>query len=178
MTRALTGILLTYVTLASASAQSPQKLPGSWVAGDERFGLVFEKNDGHPYFAYGNCDRQGSRAQARLNLEIDQKLFGDVIATRKYIIVRWIGDRSKGDLIVEGLTLIEDGPQMWVPWFMASLETLDQWRAASRVELTIGVREADGTGFESRHRYVLPDDNRQTALASFIRSCSGKRVGP
>ena len=83
LSRALAGILLTYGMFASALAQSPQKLPGSWFAGGEKFGLVFEKNDGHPYFAYGNCDKQRSRPRARLNLEIDPKLFGDAVATGK-----------------------------------------------------------------------------------------------
>jgi hypothetical protein len=161
-----------YGMLASASAQSPQKLPGSWFAGGEKFGLVFEKNDNHPYFAYGDCDRQRSRPRVRLNLEIDPKLFGDAIAAGRYIIVRWADDRSKGDLIVDGLNLIEDGPYLWSLLLTVSLETLDQWRTASHLQLTIGVREPDGSGLKSRHSYIMPDDDRQKALASFIRSCS------
>jgi hypothetical protein len=136
--------------------------------------LVFNKNDGEPYFAYGTCDRPtpGGRL-ARLNLDkIDPKLFSDAVATEKYIIVRWTDGRAPGDLFVDGLSLNESGGYLWSLSLAVDLKTLDQWRAASRLQLTLGVRESNGSGLKWRQSYVMPDDNRHRALATFIRSCS------
>lgn len=164
--------LLTCGMLASALAQSPKKVPGSWSASGDKFGLLFDRDDTHPYFAYGNCDRQSSHPQATLNLELDPKLFGDAIAAGKYIIVKWTDNRLQGNLIAERLTLVEDGPFRWSLFLTVSLETLAQWQVAPRLQMTLGVGEFDGSDFESRQSYIMPDDSRQTALAAFISSCS------
>ena len=171
--RVLAGFLLTYGMLTTASAQPSQKVLGSWFAGDDRFGLIVNKNDAEPSFAYGDCDRQKSRPQASLNLRIDPKQFGDAIAMGKYIIVRWTNNQAQGNLFVEGLRLNESGQYLWSLLLDVELETLDQWREASHLQLTLGLREADGPGFTWRRRYLMPDDNRQKALASFIQSCTG-----
>ncbi len=91
----------------------------------------------------------------------------------KYIVVRWTNSQAQGNLFVEGLRLKERGQYLRSLPLDVELETLDQWREASRLQLTPGLREADGTGFTWRRRYLMPDKNRQKALASFISSCSG-----
>ena len=168
---ALFAILLAQGSAASAIAQSPQKLPGSWYAADNKFGLVVEKGDGEPHFAYGECDRRQLHPRAKLTLEIDPKFFGDAITASKYVIVRWADDRSKGDLIADGISLNEAGPFLWSLLMTINLDTLNHWLSSSYLVLTIGVREPDGSGFRSTHSYIMPEENRQKALASFIRSC-------
>ncbi len=163
--------MLAQGSAASAIAQSPQKLPGSWYAADNKFGWVIEKGDDEPHFAYGECDRRQLHPRAKLTLEIDPKLFGDAITAGKYVIVRWADDRSTGDLIADGVGLNEVGPYLWSLLMMVNLDTLNHWLSSSYLVLTIGVRELDGSGFRSRHSYIMPEDNRQKALASFIRSC-------
>jgi hypothetical protein len=168
---ALFAILLAQGSATAAIAQSPQKVPGSWYAADNKFGLVAEKGDHHPHLAYGECDRRQLHPRARLTLEIDPKFFGDAITASKYVIVRWNDDHSKGDLIADEVSLNEAGPYLWSLAMMINLDTLNHWLSSSYLVLTIGVREPDGSGFRSRHSYVMPEDNRQLALASFIRSC-------
>jgi hypothetical protein len=171
--RVMAGLLLAYGMLASASAQSPQKVPGSWFAGDDRFGLTVNKNDAQPSFAYGDCDRRKSRPQARLNLRIDPRQFGDALAMGKHIIVRWTNSQAQGNLSVEGLRLNESGQYLRSILLAVELETLDQWREPSRLQLTPGLREVNGPGFVWRRGYLMPDHNRKKAMASFISSCSG-----
>jgi hypothetical protein len=170
--RVMAGLLLASGMLASASAQSPKKVPGSWFASDDRFGLIVNKDDAEPSFAYGDCNRQKSRPQASLNLRIDPRQFADAIAMGKYIIVRWTDSQAQGNLSVEGLRLNEGGQYLWSLLLAVELETLDEWREASRLQLTLGLKEADGPGFAWRRSYVMPNDNRKKALAAFIRSCS------
>lgn len=160
--RGLAGISLAYGLLTSASARSLQELPGSWFASEENFGPVFDKNDGEPYFACGDCDRTQvretavrSQAQAKLYFEVDPKLFGDAIVKGASIVVRWTSNHSGGDLIVDGLQLTEDRQYLWSLVLTADIKTLDLWRAASHLELTIGIREPDGGGYVARQRYLI-----------------------
>src|SRR5262245_38983492 len=79
-------------------AQSAQRVSGSWFASEGKVGLVFQKGDNHPYFLYGHCEKPGR--EARVNVEIEPKLFGDAIATEKYIIIRWGDGTTNVDSIV------------------------------------------------------------------------------
>jgi hypothetical protein len=170
--RALAVAIFAHAVLASASAQSLQKLPGSWFASEDKFGLLFEKSDGELYFAFGRCDRTGAHAQARLDLDIDPKIFGDAISSGKYIVVRWRNDGSE-DLIVDKLMLNESGSvSLWSLSLAADLKTIGLWGEAQHLELTIGVRGTDGRGYVARQGYLLPDENRKKGLASFVRSCA------
>jgi hypothetical protein len=150
-------------------AQSTQKVGGSWFTNEERIGLVLEKDGLHPYFMYGECERP--RRQVRLNLEIEPKLFGDAVAREQYIIVWWSNGTSKIDSAVEAILLNEAGPYGWSPSLTVGLATVNFWLHAPQLEFTIGVRE-DGV-FKPRQTYLLPNENRQAALSSFIRFCFG-----
>jgi len=150
-----------------AVAQSTQRIGGSWFATEGKIGLVLKKGDFHPYFIYGECEKP--RRQVRLNLEIEPKLFGDAVAREEYIVVRWGNENSKVDSIVEGIFLNEGGRYAWSPFLMAGMGTVNFWLHASRLEFTVGVREKDT--FKARQTYLLPDEDRQAALSSFIRFC-------
>jgi hypothetical protein len=150
-------------------AQSPQKISGSWFVSDGKIGLVLQKDDNHPYFLYGDCEKSGR--DARLNLEVEPKLFGDAVAKEQYILVRWGDGSTTVDSIVEGIFLNEAGRYGWSPFFTVNSEMIDFWLRASRLELTVGVREKDV--FKARQSYRLPDENRREALASFMKSCFG-----
>jgi hypothetical protein len=164
--------------LPCAAAEPPQQIPGIWFGGHERFGLLFEEGDGHPYFAFGQYDRATqARPKAQLTLDVDPKLFGDALADEKYVVVQWSDGRSTGVMIVDRLELNELGPPLWSPAMAVSLEVLDQWRTATHLELTVSVGEIKGQAlpFAPCRTYVMPDGNRQDALASFISSCSGRK---
>jgi hypothetical protein len=150
-------------------AQSTQKIPGSWIVNDGKIGLVLQKDDNHPYFLYGDCGKSGR--DVRLNLEVEPKLFGDAITKEEYILVRWDDGTTKVDSIVEGVFLNEAGPYGWSPFFTVNSKMIDFWLRASRLELTVGVRQKDL--FQARQNYLLPDENRREALASFMQSCFG-----
>jgi hypothetical protein len=174
---ALAGVLLVHGALASAKAEPPEQVPGRWFGRPDRFGLLFAADDVHPYFAFGQCDRtQAGRPRAQLQLDVDPKVLGDVLTGEKYIVMQWSDGHSTGNLIVDHLELNEFGPYLWAPSIAVGLEALDRWRTAPHLELTVGVGEIKGQAFPfaPRKTYILPDDNRQDALASFIRSCSGQ----
>jgi hypothetical protein len=88
--------------------------------------------------------------------------------------VRWSdGGGSAGDLIVDHLSLNEFGPYLWPLSITLNREDLERWRTAPHLDLTVSVREAHGVDLVPRQTYVLPDDDRQDALTSFIQSCFG-----
>jgi hypothetical protein len=150
-------------------AQSTQKVGGSWFTNEEKVGLVLRKDELHPYFMYGECERP--RHWVRLILEIEPKLFGDAVTREQYIIVRWSNGTSKIDLSVEEIHLNEAGRYGWSPSLTAGLEVVNFWLQAPQLEFAIGVREKDV--FKARQSYLLPNENRQAALSSFIRFCFG-----
>jgi hypothetical protein len=150
-------------------AQSAQRVSGSWFASEGKVGLVFQKGDYHPYFLYGRCEKPGR--EVRLNLEVEPKLFGDAIAKEKYIIVRWGDGTTNVDSMVEEIFLNEAGRYVWSPSLTVGRETIDLWLRAGRLELTVGVREKNV--FNARQSYLLPDENRREAVASFMQSCFG-----
>jgi hypothetical protein len=150
-------------------AQSAQRVSGSWSASEGKVGLVLQKGDNHPYFLYGHCQKPGR--EVRLNLEIEPKLFGDAIAKEEYIIVRWSDGTTNVDSIVERIFLNEAGQYGWSPSLTVGQQTIDFWLRAGRLELTVGVREKDG--FNARQSYLLPNENRREAVASFMQSCFG-----
>jgi hypothetical protein len=148
-------------------AQSTERIGGSWFASEGTIGLVLQKGDSHPYFLFGRCNKL--RRHVDLNLEIEPKLFGDAIAREDYIIMRWGDQRSKVDSFVEGISLNEAGRYVWSLSLTANPKLVNFWLEASRLELTVGVRQRDM--FKARQNYVLPDEDRQAAISSFIRSC-------
>jgi hypothetical protein len=153
----------------AAVAQSTERIGGSWFATEDKVGLVLSKGDFHPYFLYGECEKPHRRL--RLNLEIEPKLFGDAVAREEYIIVRWGNGTSNVDSMVEGIFLNEAGRYVWSPFLTAGLETINFWLHASQLEFTVGFREQDV--FKARQTYILPGEDRESALNSFIRSCFG-----
>jgi hypothetical protein len=158
----------------AAVGQPTERIGGSWFASEDKVGLVLRKGDFHPYFMHGECEKPHRRA--RLNLEIEPKLFGDAVAREEYIIVRWGNGSSNADSIVEGIFLNEAGRYVWSPFLAANLETVNFWLHASQLELTVGVREKDV--FKARQTYILPDEDRQSALNSFIRFRFGDAIPP
>jgi hypothetical protein len=116
---------------------------------------------------YGECERP--RHWVRLTLEIEPKLFGDAVTKEQYIIVRWSNGTSKIDLSVAEILLNEAGRYGGSPSLPAGREVVKFWLQAPQLEFTIGVREKDV--FKARQTYLLPDENRQAALSSFIRFC-------
>jgi hypothetical protein len=86
-------------------AQSLATVPGSWFANERSFGLLFQKSDMHPYFLSGSCEPSSRQTQARLNLEVEPKLFGSAVTNGEYIIVQWTDGSLKADLTVEGIHL-------------------------------------------------------------------------
>jgi hypothetical protein len=161
--------MLAHVPAMSAAAQSTQAISGSWFANEGKIGLVLKKGDLHPYFLYGECEQP--RHQIRLNLEVEPKLFADAVARGEYIVVRWGNGTSKLVSIVEGIFLNEAGQYGWSPFLMANLEIVNFWLRAPQLEFTLGVREKDV--FNARQTYLLPDEDRQATLNSFIRFCFG-----
>jgi hypothetical protein len=164
---AIISWLLACLPATAAVAQSTQRIGGSWFATDGKMGLVLKKGDAHPYFLYGECEK--AHRHVRLQLEIEPKLLGDAIAREEYIVVRWSDRGSKVDSIVDRVFLNEVGKYGWSPSLTANLETVSFWLRASRLELTIGVREKNV--FNARQTYLLPDEDRETALSSLIRFC-------
>jgi hypothetical protein len=160
---------LAWFPATAAVAQSTERIGGSWFASEDKVGLVLKKGDLHPYFMYGECEKL--RHQVRLNLEVEPKLFGDAVAREEYIIVRWGNGSSNVGSIVEGIFLNEAGRYVWSPFLTAGLETVNFWLHASQLEFTVGVREKDA--FKARQTYILPGEDRQLALNSFIRFCFG-----
>jgi hypothetical protein len=160
--------------VTTAVAQSTERIGGSWFANEDKVGLVLKKGDLHPYFMYGECEKPHRRV--RVNLEIEPKLFADAVAREDYIIVRWGNGSSNVDSFVEGIFLNEAGRYVWSPFVVADLETVNFWLHASQLELTVGVREKDG--FKARQNYILPGEDRQWALNSFIRFCFGDVTPP
>jgi hypothetical protein len=150
-------------------AQSAQRVSGSWFANEGQVGLVFQKDDNHPYFLYGHCDKP--RREVRLNLEIEPKLFGHAITKDEYIIVRWGNGTTNVDSIVEEIILNEAEPYGWSPRLTANQEIIDFWLRAARLELTVGARKKGV--FSARQNYLLPSENRREAVASFMQSCFG-----
>ena len=159
--------LIACTIVTAGSARSTERVSGSWFANERLFGLVFQKTDIHPYFLYGNCET--SPPSARVNLEVDPKLFGDAVTNGEYIIVQWTDGSSKADLYVEAIVLNEAGQHGWTPFVRVEVETLRLWASAPRLELTLGVRAKDG--FKARQSYLLPNEGRTPVLNSFIQSC-------
>jgi hypothetical protein len=165
------NLIALVMTIASAQAlaQTPERVSGEWFANSGKFGLVSQAGDSHPHFLYGECDR--SKRRATVQLEIDPKLFADVLTTEKYLFVHVNNGQIQKPLAVTKISMSEAGKYGWLPEIDVDLQSLEGWSQGQHLTLAIAIGNYRET--ETRKEFLLPNENRQVALASFIRDCFG-----
>ena len=155
------------VTIPQASAQSVEKLSGTWFENGGKFGLVSQAGDFHPTFIFGECDL--SKRQAVVQIEVDPKLFADVLGTDEYIFLRVSNGQFRQTLDVSKIVRTESAKYGWLLQADVDAQKLGIWSEGS--QLTFSVDVGNYSQSVTRKEYLLPNENQQWAITSFIQNC-------
>jgi hypothetical protein len=165
---ALLACMVAGARLAGAEERTTENISGLWKASHApaKIAVVAREGDAHPHVLHAVCL---DKKRARVTFDADPALFAEAVGKSRHLVMRVGEDRSRRDYFVEQIILNEFGPYGWAPQIDVDVSLFERWMAAAPVEFSWGWKEQNT--FRELGRYRLPDQNRQSAIRSFIDAC-------